>query len=112
MATKNETIGKLDAILASIIDSFGAAAIEERLQVPSRLKTARNEAFNEGYTVRDKELQPLIRESEHSRELLKSKQTELERKIVSLNKQLAAEQQQIVKLQAEREKFKTSQKQR
>jgi peptidoglycan hydrolase CwlO-like protein len=112
MASKNETIGKLDAILASIIDSFGAAAIEERLQMPARLKTARGEAFNEGYTVRDRELQPLIRESEHERDLLKSKQTELERRIISLSKQLAAGEQEFAKLKSERDKLKASQKQR
>ena len=105
MASRNEIIGKLDAVLGSVIDSFGAAAIEDRLEVPSRLKTARNEAYNEGYTVRDRELQPLIRESEHERDLLKRKQTELERKIVSLNKQLAAGAQELAKL-------KSNQKQR
>jgi hypothetical protein len=112
MASKNETIGKLDAILSSIIDSFGAAAIEESLHVPVRLKTARSEAFNEGYTARDKELQPIISESEHERDLLKKKKTELERQIVSLNKQLAAGDQELGKLKSERDKLRSSQKQR
>ena len=112
MAIKIETTGKLDAILASIIDTFGAAPIEQRLQVPYRLKTARNEAFNEGFTARDKELQPLIREIEHERELLKSKQVVLERRIVSLNKQLAAEDHEIAKLKSERDRLRLSQKQK
>ena len=109
MASKNETVGKLDAVLTSMIDSFGAAAIEERLQVPARLKTVRSEAFNEGYTARDKELQPLIREIEHERELLKSKRIDLERRIVSLSKQLAAGDQELAKLKSERDKLRANQ---
>jgi len=113
ISSKNEiTIGKLDAILTSVIDSFGAVAIEERLQVPARIKMARNEAFNEGYTARDKELQPLIRDSEHDRDLLKSKQMELERKIISLKKQLAAGDQELAKLRSERDKLRANQKQK
>ena len=112
MSSKNEAIGKLDAVLASVIDSFGAASIEDRLEVPSRLRTARNEAYNEGYTARDRELQPLIRESEHHKELLKRKQIELERTIVSLNKQVAADAQELAKLKSEREKLKLGQKHR
>lgn len=95
----------MDAVLTSIMDTFGTAAIEQRLQVSARLKAARTEAFNDGYTARDKELQPIIREVEHERDLLKSKQVELERKIASLDKQLAAGERELAKLKSERDKL-------
>lgn len=103
---------KLDAVIASIIDGIGASAMEEKLQVPARLKKARSEAFNEGYASRDKELQPLIRESGHERELLKNKIVEQERQVVSLHQSLTAKEQDLAKLRSERDKLKASHKQK
>lgn len=100
--SQSESESKLDAVLASIINAVGTAPIEEKLQVPARLKKARSEAFNEGYTSRNKELQPLIRESEHENELLKSKITEQVRQIVALQQSLKAKDQDLAKLKLEK----------
>lgn len=111
MVNNNEAEGKLNAILTVVVDAIGASAIEEKLLIPARLQKARNEAFNEGYTARDKELQKIIRESEHERELFKNENRNLARQIESLNQQLAAKDQDIAKLKLEKDKLKAGQKQ-
>ncbi|HKZ61844.1 MAG TPA: hypothetical protein VJZ68_05445 [Nitrososphaera sp.] len=105
---KNSIEDKFDAVVTTIIEAIGASVIEQKLQVPARLQKARSEAFNEGYTARDKELQPLIRESEHERELLKNERLKLERQIASLNQQRAAKDQILSKLQLERDRLKAN----
>jgi len=104
----NSTEDKLDAVVTAIIEAIGASAIEQKLQVPARLQRARSEAFNEGYTARDKELQPLIRDREHERELFKTEHTKQERQIASLNQQLAAKDQVLTKLQLEKDRLKAA----
>ncbi len=104
----NSTTDKLDAVVIAIIEAGGATAIEQKLQVPSRLQRARSEAFNEGYTRRDKELQPLIRDREHERELFKTAHTKQERQLASLNQQLTAKDKELTKLQLEMDRLKAA----
>jgi len=104
----NSTEDKFDAVVTAIVEAIGASAIEQKLQVPARLQKARSEAFNEGYTARDKELQPLIREREHERELLKNERLKQERQIVSLNQQLAVKDQGLSKLKLEKDRLKAN----
>ncbi len=111
MVNNNEAEGKLNAILTVVVDTIGTSAIEEKLLIPVRLQKARNEAFNDGYTARDKELQKIIRESEHESELLKNENRNLARQIESLNQQLAVKDQDIAKLRLEKDKLKVGQKQ-
>lgn len=104
----NSKDDKLDAIVTAVIEAMGASAIEQKLQMPARLQRARSEAFNEGYTARDKELQPLIRDREHERELFKTEHTKQERQIASLNQQLATKDQELTRLQLEKDRLKAT----
>jgi hypothetical protein len=104
----NSKDDKLDAVVTAVIEAMGASAIEQKLQVPARLQRARSEAFNEGYTARDKELQPIIRDREHERELFKTEHTKQERQIASLNQQLATKDQALTKLQLEKDRLKAN----
>jgi hypothetical protein len=94
----NPTEDKLDAVVNAIIETMGASVIEQKLEVSSGLQKARSEAFNEGYTARNKELQPLIIEREHKRELCKKERIRQESQIASLNQQLASKDQLLTKL--------------
>jgi hypothetical protein len=108
---KNNTESKWEAIVTGLIDIIGVSDFEARLSVPARLQKARSEGFTEGYTARDKEMQPLIRQSEHEKELLKNEHIKHERQIVSLNQQLLAKDQELTKLKSERDKLKASRQQ-
>src|SRR4051812_18470561 len=98
---KNNTESKWDAMITGLIDILGVSDFEARLLVPARLQKARSEGFTEGYTTRDKELQPLIRQGEHEKELLKSEHIRQERQITSLNQQLFAKDRDLTKLKSE-----------
>jgi len=110
MVNNSEVEGKLNAILEVVVDTIGASAIEEKLLVPARLLKARNEAYNDGYADRDRELQKIIRESEHEKEVLKNESRSLTRQIESLSQQLAAKDQDLATLKIEKEKLKAAQK--